>query len=119
MGMPVPEKPGKPQKPATTHLLLFNFTDDGIRTVKDHPKRAARAFKIVTDAGGNCVFYLTIGGVYDMVSTITGLDDVAIAKLVLALNSLGTVRTTVLRGLPLRADQWAQFVAEIPPAPSR
>jgi len=108
---------GVAETPQKTHILLFNFTDEGIRTVKEHPKRAERALKVVTEAGGTCIFYLTIGGAYDMVSTITGLDEMGLARLVLSLNSLGTVRTTALTGLRLGADQWAKLLEEIPPPP--
>lgn len=103
--------------PLVTRLLLFKFTEQGIRTVKDHPKRSSRALDLVTQAGGKCVFYLTAGGVYDMVSVITGLDDLALARLVLSLDSLGTVKTTALTGLRLGAGQWAKLLSEIPAPP--
>ena len=43
--------------------------------------------------------YLTMGP-YDMVVTIDGIDDVAMAKLALGFGQLGNVRTTTLRAFP-------------------
>ena len=102
------------EKPTTTYFLLFKYTETGLSVVGDQARRARRAFELVRESGGTCSFYLTIGGCYDMVSVVTGLDEVGIARLVLAMDSLGAVRTTVLTGLRFRADQWAHFLGTLP-----
>lgn len=102
------------EPPTKTFFLLFKYTETGLATLVDQPGRSQRASDIVTSAGGHCSFYLTAGGCYDMVSVITGLDEVQLARLVLALDALGTVRTTVLTGLRFRADQWAAFISSLP-----
>jgi uncharacterized protein with GYD domain len=111
-----PEPSPKGEKPTRTYFLLFTFTDAGLRTLSEQPARARRAFEIVRRAGGTCTFYLTVGGAYDMVSTVEGLDEIELKRLVLALNAPGTVKTTVLTGLRFRADQWADFIGAIAPA---
>ncbi|MBI1958292.1 MAG: GYD domain-containing protein [Candidatus Rokubacteria bacterium] len=102
------------EKPTTTHFLLFKYTETGLNVVGDQARRARRAFELVRASDGTCSFYLTIGGCYDMVSVVTGLDEVGIARLVLAIDTLGAVRTTVLTGLRFRADQWAYFLGTLP-----
>lgn len=112
MADPGARPPGEPQ--TETFFLLFKFTDEGIRTVKRQSERTKRANQIVINAGGTCHFYLTVAGPYDMVSIITGVDDRTLARIVLSLNSLGTVQTTVLKCLHFYAEEYAKFLAELP-----
>jgi len=102
---------GEPQSIA---FLLFRFTDEGIRSVKRHSERTRRASEIVQRAGGTCRYFLTVAGPYDMISIVEGLDDRALARLVLSLNSLGTVRTEVVKSLAFHADDYAQFLNDLP-----
>lgn len=97
-----------------TFFLLFKFTDEGIRNVKRQDERVRRANEIVTAAGATCHFYLTVAGPYDMISVVSGISDLDLARLVLALNSLGTVQTTVVKTLHFYAGQYAKFLATIP-----
>ena len=83
-----------------TYIVLINYTDKGIQTIKDSParlassKEAARAFGCEVKA-----FYLTMGS-YDMVEVIEAPDDRSIARLTLAVAAGGNVRTTTLRAFP-------------------
>jgi hypothetical protein len=56
-----------------TYVVLSQFTDQGVRGVKDSPKRAA-AFKAAAKTAGATVkaFYWTLGK-YDMVSILARL----------------------------------------------
>jgi uncharacterized protein with GYD domain len=103
---------GEPQ--GETFFLLFKFTDEGIRNVKRQSERVKRANEIVSAAGATCVFYLAVAGPYDMVSVVTGISDLDLTRLVLALNSVGTVKTTVLKALSFYADEYAKFLATLP-----
>lgn len=95
-------------------FLLFRFTDEGMRSVKRHTERTRRASELVQRAGGTCRFYLTVAGPYHMISVVEGLSDRELAKLVLSLDSLGTVRTEVVKSLAFRADDYAAFLNELP-----
>ena len=47
----------------TTYILLINWTDQGIRNVRDSAKRLDAAKKLLTSVGGSInQFYLTMGG---------------------------------------------------------
>ncbi|MFQ5961059.1 MAG: GYD domain-containing protein [Candidatus Methylomirabilales bacterium] len=111
--MPAPRERPKDKPQTATFFLLFKFTDQGIRTVKQQSQRTRRAYRIVTEAGGTCRFFLTVAGPYDMVSIITGIDDRTLTKLVLSLDSQGTVRTTVLKALDFYTDEYAKFLREL------
>ena len=79
------------------YVLLLNWTDQGIRGVKDGPKRAAAFEKMVKKMGGDATYYYTLGQ-YDLVAIVKLPDDDSIVKLGLELGRLGNVRTTTLKG---------------------
>jgi len=79
------------------YIILLNWTDQGIRNVKDSPKRAAAAKAAVEKAGGKWLgFYYTFGQ-YDMVAIVEAPNDETTMSLLLAVGSLGAVRTTTLK----------------------
>ncbi len=80
-----------------TYVTLVRFTDQGIRNIKDSPKRA-KAFRALCEKLGGRVkdIYWTLGR-YDIVTIVEVPDDVAMEALVYSLGSLGNVRTESLR----------------------
>ncbi len=81
----------------STYILLANFTDQGIRNIKDSPARveAARELALKFDVRLKDL-YATLGG-YDFVITLEAAGDGAVTKFALALGALGNVRTTTLK----------------------
>lgn len=80
-----------------TYISLTNWTDQGIRNVKDGAKRLDAAKQMIKDAGGELkAFYMTLG-MYDIVTVIDAPSDEVAAKLLLSIGGLGNVRTTTLR----------------------
>ena len=83
-----------------TYVSLISYTDQGIRNIKDSPKRLDAAKKLIKDLGGELKgFYLTLGQ-YDIVTIAEAPSDDAMAKFILALSSAGNVRTTTLKAFP-------------------
>lgn len=83
-----------------TYINLINYTDQGIRNIKDSPKRLDAAKKLLKELGGEMkAFYLTLG-TYDIVTLIEAPNDEGVTKFVLALASAGNVRTTTLKAFP-------------------
>ena len=80
-----------------TYVMLANFTDQGIRNIKDSPKRAD-AFKNSAKKAGATVkeVFWTLGQ-YDVVAIVEAPDDVTMTALGLATGKLGNVRTQTLR----------------------
>jgi uncharacterized protein with GYD domain len=79
------------------YVLLMNWTDQGIRNVKDSPKRLDAGKALAKKMGGEIKkFYMTTGA-HDMVAVVELPDDEAVAKFVLSLGSQGNVRTTTLK----------------------
>jgi uncharacterized protein with GYD domain len=80
-----------------TYVMLAHFTDQGVKTVKDSPKRRD-AFKEMAKKHGATVreVFWTLGQ-YDLVALVDAPDDVTMTALGLSLGALGNVRTQTLR----------------------
>ena len=79
------------------YILLADWTEQGIRKVKDSPKRLDAARKLAKKCG--CTmgdFYMTIGK-HDMLVHLDAPSDAAVAQFVLTLAGGGNVRTTTLK----------------------
>ncbi|MCP3396218.1 MULTISPECIES: GYD domain-containing protein [unclassified Bradyrhizobium] len=80
-----------------TYVVLSNFTDQGVRNVKDSPKRAD-AFKEMAKTFGVTVKEIVwTQGRYDVVTILEAPDEAAAMSLSLSLSALGNVRTETLR----------------------
>ena len=79
------------------YILLAGFTDQGIRNVKDTPKRA-EAFKSMAKKSGATVkdMFWTLGQ-YDIVAIVEAPDEITMTALGLSTGALGNVRTQTLR----------------------
>lgn len=82
------------------YITLLNWTEQGIKTVKDSPKRVDSVRELARKNGCEMQdFYMTIGA-YDMVAIVEAPDDEAAAKLLLTIGSTGNVRSTTLKAFP-------------------
>jgi uncharacterized protein with GYD domain len=80
-----------------TYLMLLNWTDQGIKNVKDSPKRLDGVKKLAKDMGGEVKsFYMTLGA-HDLVLIVDMPNNDKLASFGLKLGSLGNVRSTTLR----------------------
>ena len=83
------------------YVILVNFTDRGIKNVKDSPKRA-EAFRSAVEKKGGKVsnLYYTLGK-HGIVAIVEAPNDEAIASVLYATGSLGNVRTRTLKAFPM------------------
>ena len=94
-----------------TYLLLINFTEQGIRNIKDSPKRAAAATALARGFGIEIRDIFWTLGAFDGAVLIEAPDDQAVTAWALKLGSLGNVRTQTLRAF--RANEFENIVAKI------
>ena len=94
-----------------TFITLVNFTDQGIRNIKESPERF-EAFKAAGEKLGVTVksAIYTVGH-YDMVLVVEGSEEAATA-LLLKVGSLGNVRTQTLRGFSV--DEMRKIIGQMP-----
>lgn len=80
-----------------TYIALVNFTDQGIRTVKDTTKRAEGVREMARTFGVEAKeFYWTLGS-HDLVVIFEAPDDTAMTAVGLTIGQAGNVRTQTLR----------------------
>ena len=80
-----------------TYIVLGQFTDQGIRNIKETTKRA-QALKDMAQKFGATVtaVYWTLGQ-YDIATIVEGPDDTSVNALLLSIGALGNVKTQTLR----------------------
>jgi len=93
-----------------TYIMLGNFTEQGIRSIKESPKRA-QAFKETAQKLGVTIkdVYWTVGR-YDVLAIVEGTDE-AVTTALLSVGSLGNVRTQTLRAFS--AAEFGRIVGNI------
>ena len=80
-----------------TYIMLGNFTDQGIRNVKDTTKRADAVKEAGKKFGVNMKEIFWTMGQYDMVVLIEASDEAAVSAFALAVGSAGNIRGQTLR----------------------
>src|SRR3974377_2380350 len=94
-----------------TYISLMNFTDQGVRSVKETTKRA-EAFKATAQKMGVTIkeIYWTLGR-YDLVSIVEASNEEMATALCLSLCSQGNVRSETHRGFS--AEEMNRIVSKI------
>jgi uncharacterized protein with GYD domain len=93
------------------YVVLGNWTEEGIRNVKQGPQREETFHKAVEAAGGKVLLDLHTMGAYDFVVAVELPSDEAANLLALRTGSHGSVRTTTLKGWS--ASEFAQLVKKL------
>jgi len=80
-----------------TYVVLVNFTDQGIRNVKDSPKRADAFKEMAKKCGATVKDLYWTQGQYDAVTIVDAPDDTTATVLAFSVGALGNIRTQTLR----------------------
>jgi uncharacterized protein with GYD domain len=80
-----------------TYIILGNFTDQGIRNVKDTIKRADAVKESARKFGVNMKEICWTMGQYDMIVTVEAPDDASVSAFALAVGAAGNIRGQTLR----------------------
>ncbi len=91
-------------------IVMYKFTDQGIRNIKDSPQRLEAGIKSFEARGGKILGAYYTAGEYDLV-TIGEIDEQAGVAHTLATAALGNVRPTTLRAYT--AEEFAEIVKKI------
>ena len=93
------------------YIILMNWTDQGVRNVKDSPKRLDAARAVAKKLGMEMKeFYMTMGD-YDMVSHLDAPNDEAVAKFILGVAGGGNVRTKTLKAFS--EDEYRKIIGSL------
>jgi uncharacterized protein with GYD domain len=80
-----------------TYIVLGSYTDQGIRNIKDTPRRTEAVKEAARKAGVTVKDTFWTLGAYDFVSILEAADDETIMAFGMATGALGNVRTQTLR----------------------
>ena len=94
-----------------TFITLVNFTDQGIKNVKESPARF-EAFRSLAEKMGVTVksVYWTLGS-HDIVVTVEGPEE-TVAAVHMKVGSLGNVRSQTMRAFG--ADEMGRILGRMP-----
>ena len=79
------------------YILLMKLTEQGIKDIKNAPKRIDLAAQSLEAMGGKMVSFYAVMGEYDYVVIGEVPSDEVAMKFLLGLGAVGNVRTTTLK----------------------
>ena len=94
------------------YILLMKLTDQGMKDIKNAPRRIEDAVKGLEAMGGKLEIFGTVMGDYDYVAFGECPSDEVAATFLLLLGSLGNVRTTTLKAFT--KEEFAEMVKKLP-----
>lgn len=95
-----------------TYIVLANFTDQGIRNIKETTKRADAARDLAGRFGVKMREIYWTQGQYDIVTLCEGDNEAAISAFGLALTAAGNVRFQTLRAFT--RDEMNGILSKLP-----
>jgi uncharacterized protein with GYD domain len=93
------------------YVSLLQFTDQGIRNVKDSIKRAAAATAEAEKMGAKVTDAFWTMGAYDVVLLLDAPDDETISAFSLKIGSLGNVKSQTMRAF--RREEMESILAKV------
>jgi uncharacterized protein with GYD domain len=100
-----------------TYIALVNFTDQGIRHIRQTTERAKGLVNIAAKLGIKVSDIFWTMGAYDAVFIAEAPDDDTMTALAVAMGSIGNIRTQTLRAFS--ADEMNAILAKLPSADIR
>ena len=79
------------------YVSLFNFTEQGIRNIKDSPNRAKAVAKAIEGMGGRMIGIWWLLGQYDGIVILDAPNDEVVTQLLMMTGMQGNVRTLTMR----------------------
>jgi uncharacterized protein with GYD domain len=95
-----------------TSVILMNFTEQGIKNLKETPGRIEAARKRVEAAGGKMIGWYLTEGKYDAVAITQVPDAKTGMALLLATVGQGNIRTETLRAFT--EAEFKEILAKVP-----
>ncbi len=84
-----------------TYLILYKYTEQGIKDIKDAPKRVEAAKKAAAEAGVTIKEALWLQGEYDFMAITESNDETAATAFGLNIAKQGNVRAITMRAFTI------------------
>jgi uncharacterized protein with GYD domain len=95
-----------------TYVMLIRYTQQGVQNIKDSPSRLDAAKKAFRAMGAELKQWFLAMGQYDAIVVAEAPNDETVAKLALAIGSLGSIRSETLR--VFTEDEYRKIIAALP-----
>ncbi|HEY6259325.1 MAG TPA: GYD domain-containing protein [Xanthobacteraceae bacterium] len=95
-----------------TFIMSLSWTDQGIRSVKDSPKRGAAARELAKKCGVEVKQVYLTSGDSDLVIIVESPNGDNVAKFAMAIGALGNVRSRTARAWS--EQEFQKLVSELP-----
>ena len=95
-----------------TFILSLNWTDQGIRGVKEAPKRSQAAKDLAEKLNVDIKHIYLTSGEHDLLIILESASEDNVAKVALAIGSHGNVRTSTARAWP--ESEFHKLISELP-----
>ena len=82
-----------------TYVMLANWTEQGMRSIEESPRRIDATRKSLEEMGGRFLSVYMTMGVHDLIITYDAPDDAVAARFTLLVGKTGNVRTSSLKAL--------------------
>ncbi|MBS6361882.1 GYD domain-containing protein [Burkholderia sp.] len=94
-----------------TYVVLANFTDQGIRTIKSTVQRAGQVAEMARTFGCEMKDVFWTLGAFDVITIIEAPDEQSLTAFGFALGSAGNIRTQTLRAF--RKDEVGAIIGKM------
>ncbi len=94
------------------YVSLFNFTEQGIKGVKETLKRTEAVKQVAKASGGRVIGVWYLMGQYDGMIIFEGPDDEVTMRNLIGQGMLGNIRTTTLRAFS--EEEMGKVLAGLP-----
>ena len=95
-----------------TFIAMLSWTDQGIRGVKDSPKRLLAAREAAKKLGVEIKQVFLTTGEFDLLSILEAANGDNVAKLIMTLGSQGNLRSRIVRAWP--EAEYIKMTSELP-----
>lgn len=95
-----------------TYIILMNYTDQGVRNIKQSPALIETGDKALVALEGRLIGAYPVMGEYDRVVIIELPSDEIAMTTVLGLNAAGNVRTKTLKAFT--REQFTEIIKKMP-----
>jgi uncharacterized protein with GYD domain len=84
------------------YVILSTLTDDGRKTIKEHPERILEVNKELEKMGIKVREQYAVLGPYDFVNVVEAANNEAVMKMSVELGSRGSVQLLTLPAIPIK-----------------
>jgi len=95
-----------------TYITLYKLTEQGVKDVKNAPKRIKEGIKAFEAMGGKLIGFYLVMGEYDYVAIGEAPNDEAAMIFSLGMGAQGNIRSTTLKAFT--TEEFAGFVEKLP-----